>query len=67
MDPKLSKPRVSRNCMERREPLRKLIMATFPPTIKEGGVTLREARQTAVLSFAQIRKLQIPASRQDDT
>jgi len=32
----------------------------IPPTIKEGGVTLREARQTAVLSFTQIRKLRFP-------
>lgn len=32
------------------------------PTIKQegGGVTLREARQTAVLSFAQLRKLKFP-------
>lgn len=32
----------------------------IPPTIKEGGVTFREARQTAVISFAQIRKLRFP-------
>ncbi len=32
----------------------------IPPTIKEGGVTFREARQTAVLSFTQIRKLRFP-------
>ncbi len=32
------------------------------PTVKDepGGVTLREARQTAVLSFAQLRKLRFP-------
>lgn len=38
----------------------------IPPTVTEveknepGGVTLREARQTAVLSFAQLRKLKFP-------
>ena len=32
----------------------------IPPTISDGGVTFREARQTAVLSFAQIRKLRFP-------
>ncbi|MCC6393271.1 MAG: type I-U CRISPR-associated protein Cas7, partial [Bryobacterales bacterium] len=38
----------------------------IPPTITEvekgepGGVTFREARQTAVLSFAQLRKLRFP-------
>jgi CRISPR-associated protein Csb1 len=38
----------------------------IPPTITDvekggpGGVTLREARQTAVLSFAQLRKLRFP-------
>jgi CRISPR-associated protein Csb1 len=38
----------------------------IPPTITEvekggaGGVTLREARQTAVLSFAQLRRLKFP-------
>jgi CRISPR-associated protein Csb1 len=32
----------------------------IPPTISDGGVTFREARQTAVLSFAQLRKLRFP-------
>ena len=38
----------------------------IPPTITEvekgqaGGVTIREAKQTAVLSFAQLRKLKFP-------
>jgi CRISPR-associated protein Csb1 len=32
----------------------------IPPTISDGGVTFREARQIAVLSFAQIRKLRFP-------
>jgi CRISPR-associated protein Csb1 len=32
----------------------------IPPTISDGGVTFREARQTAVLSFTQIRKLRFP-------
>jgi CRISPR-associated protein Csb1 len=32
----------------------------IPPTISDGGVTFREARQTAVFSFAQIRKLRFP-------
>jgi CRISPR-associated protein Csb1 len=36
----------------------------IPPTIKDGGVTFREARQTAVLSFAQIRKLRFPIDGQ---
>ncbi len=34
----------------------------IPPTISDGGVTFREARQTAVLSFAQIRKLRFPVN-----
>jgi CRISPR-associated protein Csb1 len=32
----------------------------IPPTISDGGVTFRQARQTAVLSFSQIRKLRFP-------
>jgi CRISPR-associated protein Csb1 len=34
----------------------------IPPTISDGGVTFREARQTAVLSFAQLRKLRFPVN-----
>jgi CRISPR-associated protein Csb1 len=34
----------------------------IPPTIADGGVTFREARQTAVLSFTQLRKLGFPLS-----
>jgi CRISPR-associated protein Csb1 len=45
----------------------------IPPTITEvekgqaGGVTLREARQTAVLSFAQLRKLRFPVAEKTST
>jgi CRISPR-associated protein Csb1 len=38
----------------------------IPPTIEKGGVTFSEARQTAVLSFAQIRKLHFPLNGQSD-
>lgn len=34
----------------------------IPPTIADGGVTFREARQTAVLSFSQLRKLRFPVN-----
>jgi CRISPR-associated protein Csb1 len=37
----------------------------IPPTISDGGVTFREARQTAVLSFAQIRKLRFPVKAKE--
>jgi CRISPR-associated protein Csb1 len=39
----------------------------IPPTISDGGVTFREARQTAVLSFAQIRKLRFPVKDKEST
>lgn len=39
----------------------------IPPTISDGGVTLREARQTAVLSFTQLRKLRFPVKGKDST
>ena len=32
----------------------------IPPTVETGGVTFREARQTTVLSFSQLRKLKFP-------
>ena len=37
----------------------------IPPTIADGGVTFREARQTAVLSFSQLRKLRFPVNGQE--
>jgi CRISPR-associated protein Csb1 len=37
----------------------------IPPTISDGGVTFGEARQTAVLSFAQIRKLRLPVKAKE--
>ena len=37
----------------------------IPPTIEPGGVTFRIARQTAVLSFAQLRKLRFPIDAED--
>src|SRR3569833_222110 len=37
----------------------------IPPAIAEGGVTFREARQTAVLSFSQLRKLRYPVNGQE--
>lgn len=36
----------------------------IPPGIKDGGVTMREARQVAVLSFVQLRKLRFPLNGQ---
>jgi len=37
----------------------------IPPTIADGGVTFREARQTAVLSFSQLRKLRFPVNGEE--
>jgi CRISPR-associated protein Csb1 len=39
----------------------------IPPTISDGGVTFREARQTAVLSFAQLRKLRFPVKGKESS
>ncbi|HEX3683141.1 MAG TPA: type I-U CRISPR-associated RAMP protein Csb1/Cas7u [Bryobacteraceae bacterium] len=37
----------------------------IPPSIGPGGVTFRIARQTSVLSFAQLRKLRFPVDGKD--
>jgi CRISPR-associated protein Csb1 len=38
----------------------------IPPSIGPGGVTFRIARQTSVISFAQLRKLRFPVDGEDN-